>query len=126
MKDNQERVLDDLDFIIEDSAYQENDRSYNLAKKEVHSYKKQRAETLNENGIRLEKHLFGLAVFLIYILYVLFVILLLVWFFHLTLPFYCHWLLPEDIQLIERILFASTLLSLAGKYFSKYGVLDKS
>ena len=55
----------------------------------------------------------------------LLIILVIVWFWHLIAPCYLKWLNHEQVQSIERILFASTLVSFIGKYFSKYKILER-
>ena len=100
-------------------------RILNFAKKEEKSYSQQRADVYGKQGIRLDRTLFRIASVFIWILAILFMLLILIWFFHLVSPECLKWLSKADIQSIERILLASTILSIAGKYFSKYKILEK-
>ncbi|OJW78661.1 MAG: hypothetical protein BGO69_01380 [Bacteroidetes bacterium 46-16] len=97
----------------------------NSIKETPFNYEVLLAEQNGKHGIELNKHLFFVARISIWILYILFIVLLIIWFFHLVTPISWHWLTHEEIQAIERILYASTLISLAGKYFSKFQLLDK-
>ncbi|AXG74040.1 hypothetical protein DVK85_07185 [Flavobacterium arcticum] len=129
--EDKHKDLEDLSFISEDSYEYtsfgtENNNNDNLAIKEEKNWGKERGELDGKHGVILEKALFRIAVFFIYLLSILFCLLLLIWFYHLVTPKCYKWLGHESVQSIERILFASTLLSLAGKYFSKYEILKRS
>lgn len=91
------------------------------------TYEKLRAEQDGKHGIELSRHLFYVARVSIWAFYIFFLVLLTVWFVHLITPKNCplHWLGDAELLAIERILYASTLVSLAGKYFSKFNLLDK-
>ena len=123
-----ESLKDKLNF-IDETVNSENEPIPNnglkFAKKEEKSYEEQRADVYGQQGIKLERTFFTIASIFIWVLSILLIILILIWFFHLVSPPCWKWLTNEDVQSIERILFASTILSLAGKYFSKYKVLEK-
>lgn len=89
-------------------------------------YDKERKEQDGENGLKLDNLFFKIACRIINVLSFLFIILVAIWFWHLISPSCWRWLTHSEVQAIERILFASTLISLAGKYFSKYNLLNKS
>lgn len=50
------------------------------------------------------------------------IIIVLAW--HFLTPKCWRWLSPDELHNLERILFSSVILSLAGKYFKKYGIVD--
>lgn len=125
-----ESLQDKLDYIDEGNNSEtesivNNGVGLNFAKKEAKSYEEQRADVYGQQGIQLERTFFTIASIFIWVLSILLIILILIWFFHLVSPPCWKWLTNENVQSIERILFASTILSLAGKYFSKYKVLEK-
>lgn len=95
-----------------------------LAQKESQSFAKQQADQIKEQGIKFHKLFFQVACLLIWFFAILFIILVLVWFIHLIVPVCYRWLDSSEIQAIERILFASTLISFAGKYFAKFKLLE--
>lgn len=88
-------------------------------------YDEQSARQENEHGLAFKNVLFNIAKASMYILSALFFTLLIIWFLHQILPLCWLWLDKERAHSLERILFASTLVSVAGKYFSKYNLLDK-
>lgn len=128
MSSSKQKPLNEyIDFIDEPSSFSSNsDTSYSnkLAKEEDENWDKQRKDIDGANGLRLEKVFFNIAIIIVSLLTFLLCILLVIWFFHLVAPECWKWLNKSDVQSIERILFASTLLSLAGKYFSKYKILN--
>lgn len=119
-----EEKLSFIDDEVHDSSIPEPE-DY-LAKKEAESYSKKKADVIDEQGIQLHKVLFKIASVFIWVLSILFLTLLLIWFTHIIFPNCWKWLNESDVQTIERILFASTILSFAGKYFSKFKILDNS
>jgi hypothetical protein len=95
------------------------------AKQEEKNWTSLRGEQDGKHGVILDNNLFWIACVAIWVLFCLFLILLIIWFWHLVTPTQAHWLKQPELQAVERILFASTIVSLAGKYFSKFKLLDK-
>ena len=129
MEDNSNPQIsfeDKLDY-IDDQVQDKSDVNLEdkLAKKEAKSYSEQKANVIGKQGIEFHQILFNIARVLIWIFTGLFIALLLVWFLHLILPYSLRWLCNSEVQSIERILFASTIISFAGKYFAKFKLLDK-
>lgn len=128
----EDSLKDDLNFIGEEKSRYSDSSTHKLksidtklAELEDKDWGRLRQEIDGQNGLILEQVFFKIAVYLVRLLFILFGILILVWFYHLISPECIRWLKDSEVQSIERILFASTLLSLAGKYFSKYKILRK-
>ena len=121
----------DLEFIGEDNFLERGtdfiapETSINLAQEEEKNWGKEHENIIGRQRLRLEKVLFKIALITIILLALLLLILIIVWFYHLVTPECIHWLDGKRLQLVERVLFASTLLSVAGKYFSKFNILER-
>lgn len=74
--------------------------------------------------MRLNRLLFHLAKFTIAIIWSILMILTLIWFYHIATPNCWHYLDDKALQTVERILFSSALISVGGKYFGKFKLLD--
>lgn len=99
------------------------DKSAKAEDKVWSNYDELRARQDGEHGVHLENVFFKIACWAIYFFAILLGLSTTIWFLHLILPCSCRWLSPHEVQSLERILFASTLVSVAGKYFSKYKII---
>lgn len=96
------------------------------SEKELSEYQKKLNEQEGEHTYRLRKVVFNIARCGLHLLAFLIGILSFIWLWHITTPETWRWLPPLEVQMIERILFSSILITASGRYFSKFGLFDKN
>lgn len=77
-----------------------------------------------EYGIKFGQHAYIIACIMLYVGTLILIVFGIIWALHLILPIEYKWLSDAHVQGIERILFSSIIVSIAGKYFRKYKLLD--
>lgn len=95
------------------------------AKETPDNYEKLRAEQDGMHSIRFAALFFHIARCGIIVLFLILFCLLLIWIWHLITPHCWQWLDDKETAVIERILYSSAFISLAGRYFSKYNLFGK-
>lgn len=114
---------DEIDKISEftTSASTSKSSDVSLAEQEQKSF-------LNDGkrGEAYKKHIHNIVIVGMYVVGFSLVILFLIWAWHLVAPCEWRWLDQSETQGIERILFSGVIISLAGRYFSKFNILGKS
>lgn len=77
-----------------------------------------------ERGDSFRKHIHCLAIVGIYIVAILIYIMICVRVYHFLVSDCYRWLTDKEVADIERIIFAAGFVSVLGKYFTKYNIID--
>jgi len=77
-----------------------------------------------EHGIHFNHHIYIIASGGMYVGGALLIILGIVWCAHLVLPEHLRWLSELEVHGIERLLFSSVIISIAGRYFRKFRIIE--
>jgi len=93
-----------------------------LAKKEENKWDTYRGEQDGRHSMKFAALFFHIARCTIVVIAISLLYFLAVWIWHISTPEKWHWLDEKGVAVIERILYSSAIVSLAGRYFSKYNL----
>jgi len=112
---------------IEDIFEETPDSNDSKGKKEESiwtDYDKELREQHHKFTLKLNEILFVLGRNTIRIVWFVLMIFFIIWAYHIASPHCWHFLEHEGLQTIERILFSSALISIGGKFFGKFNLLE--
>lgn len=117
MPDNEilEEVRDDFSSPVNQSYTQD----------EVNSFEAERKGQTHGQSIKLSNTIFCILRIFVWIMFLIFSSTLIVWTWHQLAPCCWKWLSDDAVHNLERILFASALISVGGKYLGKFKLMEK-
>ncbi len=86
---------------------------------------RERDDQTKNHGLRLSETFFTITTLFVWIGFILFSFTIVVWSWHQLTPLNWKWLDEKEIHNLERILFASALISVGGKYLGKFKLMEK-